>query len=103
MLPKEWFDKTNGEDKIVGGLQAVARYLVGLASSAHASSLGFDENYRKRIRLVFHFASNKNLSPVHFSTTRYYSIYVLSYTACTGDCWLRNLKFFAKRVVSALI
>jgi len=52
VLPKEWFDKTSDEDKVVGGLQAVARYLVGLASSAHASSLGFDENYRKRISAV---------------------------------------------------
>lgn len=84
MLPKEWFDKTNGEDKIVGGLQAVARYLVGLASSAHASSLGFDENYRKRIRLVFYFASNKNLSPDTVLNDPIL-IYICFELHCTGD------------------
>ena len=57
VLPKEWLDKTSDENKVVGGLQAVARYLVGLASSAHASSLGFDENYRKRIRFVLYLSN----------------------------------------------
>ena len=57
VLPKEWFDKTSDENKVVGGLQPVARYLVGLASSAHVSSLGFDENYRKRIRFVLYLSN----------------------------------------------
>ncbi|XP_066910442.1 PAX3- and PAX7-binding protein 1-like [Clytia hemisphaerica] len=50
LLPKDWFDKNS--DNVIGGLQAVARYLVGLASTAHANSLGYDENYRKRISTV---------------------------------------------------
>ena len=67
LLPKDWFDKNS--DNVIGGLQAVARYLVGLASTAHANSLGYDENYRKRIRYSSCCISSKSKSYMKFATS----------------------------------